>query len=102
VDYSVDGFRGRIDIAFTRLKLAVFVDGCFWHGCPWHGSLPTNNASWWDEKIRGNQRRDALAAAGLDALGWKVLRFWEHVPAEEAALAVVEEVSRASTKLDTP
>lgn len=69
---------GRPDIAFPRAKLAVFVDGCFWHGCPAHGVSPKNNARFWRDKIRGNVERDARVTKELEALGWRVLRLWEH------------------------
>jgi DNA mismatch endonuclease (patch repair protein) len=80
--------RRTIDIAFTRARLAVFVDGCFWHGCPDHHTLPRTNPQWWSWKIDRNQRRDASTVSELRAADWEVLRFWEHVDAEEAADAV--------------
>ncbi|WP_246060637.1 very short patch repair endonuclease [Nocardioides dongxiaopingii] len=70
--------RRTIDIAFTRVALAVFIDGCFWHGCPDHFSLPRANAEWWTWKIAGNQARDRDTDALLVTAGWTVLRFWEH------------------------
>jgi DNA mismatch endonuclease (patch repair protein) len=86
VVYPVPGQRRRtIDIAFTRAKVAVFVDGCFWHGCPEHGTKPAANGAWWREKIATNQRRDADTTAVLEAMGWTVLRCWEHD--EPAAVA---------------
>jgi DNA mismatch endonuclease (patch repair protein) len=87
----VPGNRRRtIDIAFPRGKLAVFVDGCFWHGCPEHGRVPGSNHTWWTEKIRRNCQRDANTAAHLERLGWQVLRIWEHVPPRQAAFTVRE------------
>lgn len=70
--------RRTIDIAFTSVKLAVFVDGCFWHGCPEHGSHPSANAEAWSVKILKNRERDALTTKHLTQLGWEVVRIWEH------------------------
>ena len=85
--------RRRCDVAFTRAKVAVFIDGCFWHGCPEHYREPGTNADYWGAKVAGNRSRDADTTARLEALGWTVLRFWEHVgPADIAA--AVEEVVR--------
>ncbi|RUL89972.1 very short patch repair endonuclease [Verrucosispora sp. FIM060022] len=72
------GLPGRPDIAFTRARLAVFVDGCFWHLCPEHAVLPKNNATWWREKLERNVLRDREKDEALTALGWTVLHFWEH------------------------
>jgi len=77
--------RRRIDIAFTRRKVAVFVDGCFWHRCPTHYVAPQANATFWDTKIRGNVERDAMTTELLERNGWLVLRFWEHEEPGEAA-----------------
>ena len=88
VDYRPAGLRTRIDIAFTRRRLAVFVDGCFWHGCPEHFTEPKANAAWWLDKIAGNQERDRRSTGLLEAAGWRVLRIWEHVDADEGADAV--------------
>lgn len=77
VDLEVVG-RRRVDVAFTRRKVAVFVDGCFWHRCPFHGTLPKANREWWNEKLEANARRDRSADAELEALGWLVIRVWEH------------------------
>lgn len=84
--------RRSIDIAFGASKVAVFVDGCFWHGCPLHGSNPRSNAAWWKSKIESNVGRDAHTTTHLTALGWRVLRFWEHENPEDVARAVREEV----------
>ncbi len=74
----LSGVRRRADIVFTRAKVAVFVDGCFWHGCPIHGTRPKNNAEWWREKIEANRRRDRETDALLRQAGWQVYRAWEH------------------------
>lgn len=77
--------RRTVDVAFTRAKLAVFVDGCFWHGCPDHGRNPTHNSGWWATKLAVNRGRDRDTDEHLAKEGWAVLRVWEHVPAVEAA-----------------
>lgn len=76
---------GRPDLAFTRVQLAVFVDGCFWHLCPLHAVLPKNNGQWWRAKLHRNVERDREKDAALSALGWRVLRIWEHEPHLDAA-----------------
>jgi DNA mismatch endonuclease (patch repair protein) len=85
VSYPVPGLpRRSIDIAFTRAKVAVFIDGCFWHGCPDHGQVPTANNAWWIAKLDRNRERDVATAAHLAALGWTVLRLWEHTEPSRA------------------
>ncbi len=69
---------GKPDVAFPKLKLAVFVDGCFWHGCPLHATQPKTNAAFWRKKIAANRTRDRLVTRTLRRLGWRVLRLWEH------------------------
>lgn len=69
---------GRPDFVFPGLKVAVFVDGCFWHSCPRHSNLPMNNRSFWERKLLINKRRDRLVNRRLRAEGWLVLRIWEH------------------------
>lgn len=80
VDYPpLAGVRRRADVAFTRSRVAVFVDGCYWHGCPTHGPKKFGtNAEFWTAKIAANRARDADTDARLEAAGWRVLRFWEH------------------------
>lgn len=70
--------RCRPDIVFGPARVAVFVDGCFWHGCPTHVSWPKANGGWWREKIQRTRDRDAATTSELVANGWFVLRFWEH------------------------
>ena len=70
--------RTRPDIVFVGAKLAVFVDGCFWHGCPLHFTMPKNNREFWERKLRRNRERDAESTQNLEADGWRVLRLWEH------------------------
>ena len=84
---------GSPDIVFVRAKLAVFVDGCFWHGCPMHYTKPVRNADFWDRKLTRNVDRDRKADAELLALGWTVVRIWEHDVADDLP-AVVEQLRR--------
>jgi DNA mismatch endonuclease (patch repair protein) len=86
------GHRFRADIVFGPAKVAVFVDGCFWHHCPEHGSLPKNNREWWDAKLLANQERDRRADDALRSHGWLSMRFWEHEMAEDVADEVALEV----------
>ena len=76
---------GRPDVVLTRARLAVFVDGCFWHRCPEHGTVPVNNREWWLEKLNGNVERDRRKDVELLAMGWNVLHIWEHEPVTLAA-----------------
>jgi DNA mismatch endonuclease, patch repair protein len=90
-DYRLDlasGRRVRPDIAFTARRVAVFVDGCFWHACPEHGSKPAVNQSYWNPKLLRNTERDRAADEALELAGWQVVRLWEHVPIEDAVTAV--------------
>ncbi len=80
--------KTRADLVFPRHKLAVFVDGCFWHGCPWHYKTPKTRSEWWDAKIDRNKTRDARKTRKLRRLGWKVVRVWEHVEPEKAAMKI--------------
>lgn len=94
VDWSLPGTRRRADLAFVSARVAVFVDGCFWHGCPNHGTWPKANAAWWRHKIETNVARDRNTHAVLTAAGWRVLRFWEHQDMSRAALRVSRVVHR--------
>ncbi|MFD4139567.1 very short patch repair endonuclease [Streptomyces sp. NPDC058572] len=86
--------RRTIDIAFPGLRIAIFVDGCFWHGCPEHATSPKANASWWRTKLDKNVARDIETTAHLEEAGWVVLRFWEHEPPEQVAERIAEEIGR--------
>ncbi|MFH8724060.1 very short patch repair endonuclease [Streptomyces termitum] len=89
VEYPVPGMaRRRIDVAFTSVKVAVLIDGCFWHGCPEHATHPKANAEWWRQKLDRNMARDRETTHHLEAEGWAVLRFWEHEAPEDVATAV--------------
>lgn len=83
------GVKVRPDIVFTARKVAVFVDGCFWHVCPDHGRQPTTNEWYWTPKLRRNMERDQAINTALGAAGWRVVRVWEHEPLAAAVEAVV-------------
>lgn len=91
---KVDGVRIRPDIVFPTPKVAVFIDGCFWHCCPEHSSLPATNTSYWLPKLEANVERDALHSRLLRESGWEVLRFWEHEPPAEVTATVERTVAR--------
>lgn len=82
-----------VDIAFPRLKLAIFIDGCFWHGCRLHRTVPVANASYWRPKLARNAERDRENTDRLTRAGWTVLRFWEHDDPVQAATSVAEMVA---------
>ena len=86
--------RRQVDIAFGSARVAVFVDGCFWHGCPDHGTQAKANAEFWRSKIEENRRRDLDTDTRLRAIGWKVIRIWEHESPAVAARRVAVEVHR--------
>jgi DNA mismatch endonuclease (patch repair protein) len=88
VDRAVDGTRRRADIVFPRQRVAIYVDGCFWHGCREHGTVPKANRDWWLEKLDQNRRRDADTDQRLREAGWLVLRFWAHEDPHTAAQKV--------------
>ncbi|MEV0881218.1 very short patch repair endonuclease [Micromonospora echinofusca] len=88
---------GRPDIAFTRVRLAIFIDGCFWHMCPKHGVMPKNNREWWQAKLHRNVERDREKDAALMDLGWHVRHFWEH----DDPAAAAEEIEKAWQHLRT-
>jgi DNA mismatch endonuclease, patch repair protein len=95
VDRAVPGLaRVRPDLLFTRRRVAVFVDGCFWHACPEHAHLPKSNTRWWVEKLEGNVLRDRRADARLEALGWRVVRIWEHEDPATAADRIEDALGR--------
>lgn len=90
VDYAPIGGRRRADIVFTRARIAVFVDGCFWHGCPLHATLPKRNSNYWVPKLQRNIDRDRETGDQLRSAGWTVIRCWEH----EAPAVVAYRVAR--------
>lgn len=83
-EHQISGWRrefplfGKPDFVFPKQRLAVFVDGCFWHGCPSHGSIPSTNVTFWQEKLERNKSRDRLVNRELRRRGWRILRFWQH------------------------
>ena len=96
-DYRLElakGVRVRPDIVFTARKVAVFVDGCFWHCCPEHGTQPAANTWYWEPKLRRNVDRDRAADAALGEAGWAVIRFWEHESIDAAVAEVVDVLAR--------
>jgi DNA mismatch endonuclease (patch repair protein) len=86
--------RFRVDIGWKHRRIAVFIDGCFWHGCPLHGTLPKSNTEWWIEKLEGNRARDERADSALQAAGWQVLRYWEHESPETVAADIINRLHR--------
>lgn len=92
VDHSIAGVtRARPDLVFRGARVAVFLDGCFWHSCPIHGTRPRRNEAWWAAKLAANRERDARHRAELTAAGWTALRFFAH----EDPGAVADEIERA-------
>lgn len=94
----ISGSRRTVDIVFTRAKVAVLIDGCFWHGCPEHHQAPKANAEFWAAKLAGNMLRDHEMTRMLTDAGWIVLRFWEHESVEEVANAIQVAVLKARTQ----
>jgi DNA mismatch endonuclease (patch repair protein) len=90
----LEGSRREVDVVFPGAKVAVFVDGCFWHSCPEHGTWPRNNADFWRAKIEGNVARDRDTDARLEAEGWTVVRVWEHEAPADAAERIAAAVER--------
>jgi DNA mismatch endonuclease (patch repair protein) len=68
----------RPDVVFTKSRIAIFIDGCFWHGCPDHGTMPRANREYWEAKLAANKERDRAVDEALRDAGWNVLRFWAH------------------------
>jgi DNA mismatch endonuclease (patch repair protein) len=89
VDAPLPGLRRRADLLFARSKVAVFVDGCFWHGCPDHGTTPKSNTEWWTAKISANIERDRDTDHHLTAEGWTVIRVWAHEDVGKAVDQIV-------------
>lgn len=86
----------RADLVFPRQKVAVFIDGCFWHGCPEHHTVARSNATFWAEKVRRNRERDRDTDERLEVDGWMILRAWEHEPPADIAQRVIEAVKARS------
>ncbi|MGW1163120.1 very short patch repair endonuclease [Streptomyces sp. NPDC002513] len=84
------GLRRTADMVFRPAKVAVFIDGCYWHGCPEHYVAPRTNPAYWSEKVLRNVRRDRDTDERLTEAGWIVLRFWEHEPSDACAHKIVD------------
>lgn len=96
----IEGLRRQVDIAFPGVRVAVFVDSCWWHACPEHGTVPEANRDWWQTKLQRNRERDLDTTARFEAAGWQVVRIWEHEKVAEAAQRVADAVAgrrRATT-----
>lgn len=91
--------RVRPDIVFTRKRVAVFVDGCFWHLCPLHGRKPKVNDWYWGPKLQRTVERDLAATSALQAADWIVVRVWEHLTVDAAVHEVVQAMARSTAKL---
>jgi len=93
--------RSRADIVFTRRRIAIFIDGCFWHMCPLHATRPKANSEYWSSKLARNVARDGTVTQALEAEGWTVLRYWEHEDPVDVAVDIIdvwERTSKFSTK----
>jgi DNA mismatch endonuclease (patch repair protein) len=88
------GSRRRADLVFRKSRVAVFVDGCFWHQCPRHKTMPSSNREWWSAKLAANVSRDRDTDRRLREAGWRVVRIWEHESSVDAADRVEAEVRR--------
>jgi DNA mismatch endonuclease (patch repair protein) len=101
--YRVDvapiaGMRRRADMVFSRAKLAVYLDGCFWHSCPIHATTPKANREWWIAKLQENVLRDRDTDGRLEVHGWMVIRIWEHESSESAAATIAHAVRRRARR----
>jgi DNA mismatch endonuclease (patch repair protein) len=98
--HGITGWRrlhrlhGKPDFVFLRERVAVFVDGCFWHGCPIHATWPKHNAGFWRTKILGNRRRDLAVNRHLKKAGWRVVRVWEHALTKKRAARTAARIHR--------
>ncbi|WGY02177.1 very short patch repair endonuclease [Nocardioides sp. QY071] len=98
VDHRLEpSLRCRGDIVFTRRRVVVFVDGCFWHGCPDHATAPKNNAEWWRQKLAANFKRDERNRQALEGLGWTVIGVWEHEDPGSVTARIVDVLGVART-----
>lgn len=88
--------KARPDIVFSRVKVAVFQDGCWWHGCSEHGMRPKRNADFWNRKLDETMERDQRVTGALTEAGWTVIRIWEHEPVAEAADRIAQAVRERS------
>jgi DNA mismatch endonuclease (patch repair protein) len=95
VKTGLQALLGKPDFVFPKLRLAVFVDGCFWHACPLHATKPRNNAAFWRKKLARNRARDRKVNRTLRAAGWRVLRIWEHELVRKRQERLVARLRRA-------
>lgn len=86
--------RRKSDICFANLKIAIFIDGCFWHGCPRHGTMPKRNRKFWRKKINTNRARDRDTTKRLRNCGWSVIRIWEHEDPSAAAERIAQVINQ--------
>lgn len=99
--HSLRGWRrgirlvGNPDFVWSKERVALFVDGCFWHGCPVHGRIPHSRRDYWEAKLAGNASRDRLVSRTLKAGGWTVIRIWECALHRSAALRTAKRIARA-------
>jgi len=95
VDFPLDvgDVRVRPDVVFTLWRIAIFIDGCFWHGCPEHGNTPNRNRDYWIPKLRRNVERDKTVDSALFLSGWVVIRAWEHEPVQGVVAQVVAAIN---------
>jgi DNA mismatch endonuclease, patch repair protein len=92
----LSGVRREVDIVIPKARIAVLVDGCFWHGCPIHGAIPKNNSDAWRRKLADNRARDIDTDDRLARAGWTVVRVWEHVAADDAAAEICDLIAGGS------
>jgi DNA mismatch endonuclease (patch repair protein) len=102
VDFPPVGGRRTADIVFPRARVAVFIDGCYWHGCPTHAVLPKTNVDYWIPKLARNSERDRETDSALREAGWIVLRFWEHDNPTEVSDSITEAVRAIRIGFDSP
>lgn len=95
----IEGLRRSADLVFARPKVAVFIDGCFWHGCPEHFTMPKSHVDYWSAKISRNQFRDREIDLALASVGWAVIRIWEHEDARESAVRIFDMVTTRMSRL---
>jgi DNA mismatch endonuclease (patch repair protein) len=89
---------GKPDFIFPKHKLALFVDGCFWHGCPRHATQPKNNCAFWQRKLAANKKRDQLVNRTLRRAGWRILRIWEHQLSRKGETRLLRRLTSALAK----
>jgi DNA mismatch endonuclease (patch repair protein) len=94
----IPGRTSTADLVFPRARVAVFIDGCFWHSCPEHKTLPKANGAWWRQKLRANVVRDRKSDQMLLELGWQVIRIWEHEDVDRAANRILNAVLKMSRR----